>query len=1211
MAISKPKQLLLADFLNETIIIINTFHLEFHYNELSLTKDGEEFLTKGYERICLFSITKSKQLNCKLMYYIYSDNYKLDLIFPKQAQLLQKPGVCNKQHLLALMNSKSFQMRDVQKVKRVVQIQIQSLKTFSLDLDEENVCLALQCEEQGALWIFDSSKLEFEEYQDNNSEYNNCITAIGNDSYAYLNNKNKIALYQFSTQSLKEINIIFDKITYISYLKQLQWLAISTIKNDIILLDFKAQKIVGSLKGHQKQINSIAASQNENVLASASDDTLIKLWNIKQKESSEFMQAHQYSISQLAFSEDGQIIASGSIKGLENQVPIFIWDIANRKLITQLIGHQDSICFLSFSYCHKQLYSGSIDGTIIIWNMHYPHQTEIKFVMVELNLTLNSLCFSPKEQVLVGLLNLNDIQKWDIGKIKEQEIKKRRILKINHSLFNSQLNGKGFNQPCNFISDDQFVYNNGNQMITLNVETKKQEIITKFSYEVPIAIQFIPLKDSTNFLYLNERGQLNSLQKNTENKWIEFKSYFEQTKFLFLTPNKKLLFQLRLVEKDDFNFEKSNESSKFQRITIHDFSKLEPSTWKIRSLKQFNGQVSFQEDSKITIIIDQQIQIWDLNNEDYIKIFKGTQKLEVPQISNDQKYLGCIQLYSEKQSDIILWEIENPNIIIELKVSGEQAIIFQFSSNDSNKIYALYKGILRNWNVMNQTFEITNISFDLTASQSYISRNGKFLICQEQEQMDKKIIVWDIKNSKKYFDLTQAPIYALAFSKNDDMFKVAYEDNKKIILKNANTQCLINLINCKKDRSKISFTDNDKKLICLNYDIIYLWQIDESLQHNLIGCWKIYDTYEFKYNSITQEFTYFGMDHIIKVIKIIPTIYKINFDNFDHITDQKRVCFSSDSKYFINLTPYLKIYDVESFQMLVEHKDFQGQQIYAQSNEIVIISNNDQELQLINISKIDKIEKIQKFEHQNQLFQTVSCSDYYFLYFQNEIENKPDNQNYLKQKKAINKLAKLYSNDNSLLAVFYSFQQPIFSMSGKYFALISQQNYEIINFQDCQIFNLEQQLFLDREIKFGQIFFSFNGELIYLFTHNSIQILELQTLNTIQKEILDFEVKEIQNSLNQKYIALMGQDQVKIYQLENQIKFIKTIQSINENENIIKSIFKCISLSPKGDLLLIGEQSPQDFTNSISLWIVEKGEKVYINNQQMMKLKQLDFVQME
>ncbi len=58
--------------------------------------------------------------------------------------------------------------------------------------------------------------------------------------------------------------------------------------------------------------NVLAFSPNKRILASASGDSTIKLWDISTGQHILTLQGHEDSVTSVAFSPDGDILASGS-----------------------------------------------------------------------------------------------------------------------------------------------------------------------------------------------------------------------------------------------------------------------------------------------------------------------------------------------------------------------------------------------------------------------------------------------------------------------------------------------------------------------------------------------------------------------------------------------------------------------------------------------------------------------------------------------------------------------------------------------------------------------------------------------------------------------------------------------------------------------------------------------------------------------------------
>ena len=71
---------------------------------------------------------------------------------------------------------------------------------------------------------------------------------------------------------------------------------------------------------------------------------------------------HQDVVTSVSFSPDGKMIASAS-----RDKTIKLWDVATGKDLRTLIGHQGSVNSVSFSPNGKTVASGSDDNTIKLW----------------------------------------------------------------------------------------------------------------------------------------------------------------------------------------------------------------------------------------------------------------------------------------------------------------------------------------------------------------------------------------------------------------------------------------------------------------------------------------------------------------------------------------------------------------------------------------------------------------------------------------------------------------------------------------------------------------------------------------------------------------------------------------------------------------------------------------------------------------------------
>ncbi|XP_076662060.1 notchless protein homolog 1 [Halictus rubicundus] len=106
-------------------------------------------------------------------------------------------------------------------------------------------------------------------------------------------------------------------------------------------------------------------SFNEDILVSGSDDFTLFLWK-PEKETKPIarMTGHQQLINDVKFSPDGRIIASASF-----DKSIKLWESNTGKYIASLRGHVQAVYSIAWSADSRLLVSGSADSTLKVWNM--------------------------------------------------------------------------------------------------------------------------------------------------------------------------------------------------------------------------------------------------------------------------------------------------------------------------------------------------------------------------------------------------------------------------------------------------------------------------------------------------------------------------------------------------------------------------------------------------------------------------------------------------------------------------------------------------------------------------------------------------------------------------------------------------------------------------------------------------------------------------
>ncbi|CAJ0745305.1 16592_t:CDS:2 [Entrophospora sp. SA101] len=120
-----------------------------------------------------------------------------------------------------------------------------------------------------------------------------------------------------------------------------------------------------SLTGHRNPITRITFHPVFSVLASASEDTTIKIWDYETGEFERTLKSHTKAVQDITFDPKGNHLVSCSA-----DLTIKVWDLQNDyKCIKTLYGHDHSVSSVAFLPSGDIIVSASRDKTIKLWEL--------------------------------------------------------------------------------------------------------------------------------------------------------------------------------------------------------------------------------------------------------------------------------------------------------------------------------------------------------------------------------------------------------------------------------------------------------------------------------------------------------------------------------------------------------------------------------------------------------------------------------------------------------------------------------------------------------------------------------------------------------------------------------------------------------------------------------------------------------------------------
>ncbi|GAB3987767.1 hypothetical protein GCM10029978_107850 [Actinoallomurus acanthiterrae] len=161
-----------------------------------------------------------------------------------------------------------------------------------------------------------------------------------------------------------------------------------------------------TLTGHTGNVDAVAFSPDGKILATGSNDTTVRLWDVAAARTTTTLTGHTGFVYSVAFSPDGKTLATGSTDGTAR-----LWDVASARAAS-LTGHTDAVNSVAFNPDGKTLATGSWDGTVRLWDVATTRTTT--------TLTANTgfvvwVAFSPDGKTLAAGGGNNSVRLWDVA----------------------------------------------------------------------------------------------------------------------------------------------------------------------------------------------------------------------------------------------------------------------------------------------------------------------------------------------------------------------------------------------------------------------------------------------------------------------------------------------------------------------------------------------------------------------------------------------------------------------------------------------------------------------------------------------------------------------------------------------------------------------------------------------------------------------------
>ena len=200
-------------------------------------------------------------------------------------------------------------------------------------------------------------------------------------TFATASEDNTIKLWDRQGRLLRTFTGHQDGVRSVSFSPDSKLIASGSLDHTVKIWNLQGE-VLATLTGHQAAVAAVdfnpTIEDRTYTLASASLDTLGKVWRVEQNEADKLtatleteLEGHSEGLRGINFSPDGNTIATAS-----RDRSIKLWD-RNGKLSRTLFGHDGAVWQVNFAPQGKTMVSSSEDNTVIVWDLERINELDL------------------------------------------------------------------------------------------------------------------------------------------------------------------------------------------------------------------------------------------------------------------------------------------------------------------------------------------------------------------------------------------------------------------------------------------------------------------------------------------------------------------------------------------------------------------------------------------------------------------------------------------------------------------------------------------------------------------------------------------------------------------------------------------------------------------------------------------------------------------
>ncbi|NEP26755.1 AAA-like domain-containing protein, partial [Moorena sp. SIO3I6] len=595
-------------------------------------------------------------------------------------------------------------------------------------------------------------------------------------------------------------------------------LASASEDRTVKLWNVETGTLLQTLEGHRGKLWSVNFSPDGRLLASSSEDGTVRIWRVADGSEVQILEGHSNWVRSVSFSPDGQTLASGS-----SDKTVKLWKVADGTEVQTIEEHRNAVTSVSFSPDGKTLASASWDDTVKLWNLE---NGKLIQTLKGHRHNVRSVSFSPNGTTLASTSEDNTIKLWSVANgtlLQTLEGHRSPVWSVSFNPNGRILASAG--------SDNIVKLWNLEDLKDLEPATIEPQTLRGHRSRI-WSVSFSPDGQTLASASADSTVKLWALNS-TEPQTLE--AHGGDVKNVSFSPDGKLL-----------AFASSDNTVKLWQVEdgIVLYT-LEGHGSSVRS-------VSFSPDGKLLASgsSDKTVKLWQVEDGKLLQTLEGHRSLVrsvsfSPVSLASPEGVGRILASASSDKTVKLWQVEDGTLLQTLDHSLSEAnsplgylavTSISFSPNGKTIASASSDGNVRLWNVENGTLVQTLEAHSSWTKSVSFSPNGKSLASGGDDTIVK---LWNLETSEaQTLNSHLDNLTSLSFSPDGKILASASNDRTVKLWKVADGTLLQTLEGHSGRVNSISFSPDGKTLASASEDnTLKLWNLDLDLDDLIrLGC---------------------------------------------------------------------------------------------------------------------------------------------------------------------------------------------------------------------------------------------------------------------------------------------------------------------------------------------------------------------------------------